>query len=276
MVLACLLLALGAWAQKVRTMGDVDSLVGVVYNTYQKQWDALNGQYEAADSVRRLSIYKQYTQSELKCNAEVLALYAKYPKLEGAAERYFRLRGAMGKKELEKLYVKLPAAERASSAYAKGIRNHLDTRQIGLGDTVGTFRAVMPHGVEFKFGDLSQLKDVLLIFGGWNSIGRDMQLMLQLMYRKVDLSKLELVSIFGSTDRSSFEASVRAAALPWVSVSDLKGELSPLNIAFGIQATPVCVYISKGGRVEEITLGVNDSILARIQEQSYGQSVGIQ
>lgn len=275
-VLVFLCCGLGAWAQKVRTMADVDSLVAVVYGAYQKQWNELSEQHQKTeDSVRKVALYKQYAQSEAKCNAEVLALYGKYPKLEGSAERYFRLRGMMPKKSLEKLYDKLTDSERASSPYAAGIRRHLDTRQVSVGDTVGAFRATMPGGVEFRFGDLSALKDVLLIFGGWDCMGYDAQLMLQVMYRKVDLSKLELVSVFFDTDRAAFEQSVRKAGVPWVSVTDFKGEVSPLNIAFGVQATPLCVYISKGGCVEQMTLGVSDSILERIQQKSYGTSVEI-
>ena len=267
---------LGASAQKVQTMGQVDSLAGVVYAQYQKQWDDLASRHDAEqDSVRRAAIYKQYVQSEAKCNAEVLALYGKYPKLEGAAQRYYRLRGAMPKKELEKLYGKLPADVRGSDPYAAGIRRHLDTRQVAVGDTVGTFRASMPRGVDFRFGDLSAMKDVLLIFGGWESLGRDVQLMLQVMYRKVDLSKLEIVSVFMDPSREAFEQSVRAAGVPWAAVCDFKGELSPLNIAFGVQAAPTCFYISKGGCVEEVSVGVSESMLTRIQDNSYASSVEI-
>lgn len=254
----------------IRTLADVDSLVTLKYNSYQPKREALVKQFEAqSDSLAKVKISKSYATMDNKCMSDIFEIYVKYMSLPSVVERLYALRTSVAKDKLRKVYDKLPAAIKAADPYARSLKLHLDTRQVTLGDTVGDFRAKMVHDGDFRFGELSALKDVLLIFDGLDCMGPDMLLILQIMYRKVDLSKLEIVSVFADTDKESFEQKVRDKNIGWLSVCDFKGDHSPLKIAFGVQATPTCVYISKGGCVEYVSVGVSDNILAQITKNSY-------
>lgn len=268
-----LLFAVGTQAQKrgaIKTLSDVDSLVALKYNSYEAKRDALVKEFETEkDSLRRIKISSSYDDLERKCSDEIFGIYTKYVSVPRVTERFYAFRTSVGKDKMRKVYDKLPSEVKASDPYARSLKTHLDTRQVGIGDTVGDFRAKLVRDGNFRFGELSELKDVLLIFGGLDCMGADMLTILKIMYRKVDLSKLEIVSVFDHTDKNSFEQTVRDKGVNWLSICDFKGDHSPIKIAFAVQATPTCVYISKGGCVEQISIGVSDDILALITQNSY-------
>lgn len=276
--IALLILALGlsanigAIAQKrdaINTVTDVDSLVALKYTSYDSKRNELVKKYDAVtDSAERVKLIREYNSIDAKCSQDIFNLYVKYGKVDGVISRLYALRMAVDKDQMKKVLSRLPKEIAEKNPYAASLRMHLDTHQITQGDTVGDFRAKMPRGADFRFSEFTGEKDVLLIFGGLDCMGKDLYTILQVMYRKVDLTKLEIVSVFLEEDKASFEAVVRAKNVPWVSICDFRGDHSPLKIAFGVQATPTCFYISKGGRVEISSIGVSDDILALITAKS--------
>lgn len=263
---------ISASAQKrgaVSSVSDLDSLVTLKYSSYDTKRDELIKKHEAStDSAERVKLIREYNAIDTKCMLDIFNLYAKYSKIEGVVSRLYALRTSVDKAQLEKVLNKISKDVSQSDPYVASIRAHIDSRQIAQGDTVGDFRAKMARGADFRFSEFTGEKDVLLIFGGLDCMGKDMYTILQIMYRKVDLTKLEIVSVFPEEDKAAFEAEVRAKNVPWVSICDFRGDHSPLKIAFGVQATPTCFYIGKGGRVEAISIGVSDDILALITSRS--------
>lgn len=263
---------ISASAQKrgaVSSVSDLDSLAGLKYSSYDGKRDELIKKHEAStDSAERVKLIREYNAIDAKCTLDIFNLYARYGKVEGAISRLYALRTSVDKSQLEKVLNKISKDVSQSDPYVASIRAHIDSRQISLGDTVGNFRAKMARGADFRFSEFTGEKDVLLIFGGLDCMGKDMYTILQVMYRKVDLTKLEIVSIFPEEDKVAFEAEVLAKNVPWVSICDFRGDHSPLKIAFGVQATPTCFYIGKGGRVEAISVGISDDILALITSRS--------
>lgn len=261
-----------ASAQKrggVSSVADLDSLAGLKYSSYDTKRDELIKKYEASsDSAERVKLAREFDAIDAKCTLDIFNMYAKNIKIEGAVSQLYALRTSVDKAQLAKVLSKIPKDVAQKDPYAASIRAHLDSHQIAVGDTVGDFRAKVARGADFRFSEFTGEKDVLLIFGGLECMGKDMYTILQVMYRKVDLTKLEIVSVFLDTDKAAFEAEVRQKNVPWVSVCDFKGDHSPLKIAFGVQATPTCFYISKGGRVESASIGVSDNILALITSRS--------
>lgn len=253
------------------TLADLDSQVVQKYNALSPKLQAIVSAYNnETDSAKRATIEKQYNDLQADCDAQILAIYTKNLKVEGVTKRIFSLRTSIPKPQLEKLYKKLSADIKRDDAYAKSIRSHIDTHQVQLGDTLGDFKAITSAGHQFRYSEFKDEKDVLLIFGSLNSLPIEARVLLQVSYRDVDLSKLEIISIFTEeTDKTQFQTLANQSGIEWLKISDLKGEHSPLKIAFGVETTPMCFYVSRGGAVEYISVGIDDTIIDLIKQQSY-------
>lgn len=275
-LLFSLFLALPSLAQKKGSgllLADLDSLVNVKYISFEPKRKALTAQYDTqTDSLKKIKIIAQWNELEGKCNEEIFNIYGSNFGVQGVVSRIYALRNMVDKKQLSKIYDKLPDDVKNSDPYAASLKYHIDIRQVEVGDTIGDFKAKMVRDSDFSFGELSSMKNVLLIFGGLDCMGENMKNVLKVMYRQVDLSKMEIVSVFMNPDKESFEQDVRNAGINWLSICDFKGDHSPLKIAFGVQATPTCVYISKGGSVELITVGVTPDILAKMSTNNYANT----
>lgn len=255
----------------VPTIVEVDSLVVERYNGYSPKLEAIIKAYQAeTDSVKRLKIEKKYTSLQAQCDAELLAIYTKNLATAGVTERLYALRTSIDKDQLDKIYKRLSAETRREDPYAASIRAHIDTRQVSVGDTLGDFRAETSRGHTFSYSEFKNEKDVLLIFGSLPSLPLEARLMLQLAYRDVDLSQLEIISIFtDETSRAQFEANANYSGVEWLKLCDFRADHSPLKIGFGVQTTPTCFYISRGGAVEYISVGITDQIIELIKLKNY-------
>lgn len=276
-VVAAVVVALPTMAQKRAskdmTIEVVDSLVAKKYQSYDPRREQINVRFEAeTDSTKKVKLLEEWNALDAKCTAEVVKIYEQNVKCDTRiVSRIYALRNVVDKKTLAKIYDKFADSLKQKEPYARSIKQHLDIRQVMVGDTVGDFNAKMLHDQPFRFGELSDLKDVLLVFGSPKSMGSEMNLLLQIMYRKINLSKLEIVNFYMETDRASFEKAVRDANVSWLSITDFKGDHSSIKIAFGIQALPTCVYMGRGGAVEEISVGLTDSMMERIERNSYNK-----
>lgn len=274
LILLLFVVATSTSAQKrggALTLAELDSQVVQKYNSFSPKLNAIIDEYnKMTDSTKRAAIEKQYNALQAECDAQMLGIYTKNLKVDGITKRIFALRTSIPKDQLEKIYKKLSPDVKRDDQYAKSIRLHIDTHQIQIGDTLGDFKASTSEGHQFSYGEFKDEKDVLLIFGNLNSIPIDARILLQVSYRDVDLSKLEIISVFtDDIDKAQFEATANQSGCEWLKISDLKGEHSPLKIAFGVEATPMCFYVSRGGAVEYISLGIDDIIIDLIKQQSY-------
>ncbi|MEF9949728.1 MAG: hypothetical protein RR980_03890 [Mucinivorans sp.] len=273
LTLLALFVCIGSVAQNKRaiaTVKDVDSLVAIRFKSYDARREAINQDYQAtSDSLKKLKLIQDYNKIEAKCTDDVIGLYGKYSALPGVVERLYSLRMMISKTALGKLYDRLPANIRQSDPYARDIRQHLDFNQVGIGDTIADFKAKTLRGEDFQFREFIAQKDVLLVFGDWESLSKDEQLLLQVMYRKVNLEELEIVGVFSQTSKVAFELASMKSGINWLTVCDFKGDHSPLKIAFGIHTSPMCFYIEKGGQVKASSVGVSNDILALVSEKSY-------
>lgn len=276
-ILALTLVLPSVFAQKIGgrggalTLPDLDSQVVQKYRHYSPKLEAVIDAYKGElDTAKRVVLERQFNDLQKLCDADMLGVYTKNVKVTGVAERIYSLRTSIPKDQLEKIYKKFSADVRRDDPYAKSIRLHLDMRQVELGDTLGNFQAITSDGLPFRYSEFKDEKDVLIIFGGLNSLPVEARMMLQINYRNVDLSKLELISVMTDiTDKTKFEAEARSSGIEWLKLCDYRGDHSPLKIAFGVQATPMCFYVSRGGAVEYISVGITDVIIELMEQQSY-------
>ncbi|MEG0467705.1 MAG: hypothetical protein RR485_06080 [Mucinivorans sp.] len=269
--LVCLSAA-AARKKPIATVQDVDSLITVRYRSYDTRREALNKEYQAtSDSLEKIRILQDYNKIDQKCVGEVVDIYGKYSSVAGVVERLYALRTSVAKDQLSKIMQRIPQRIKESDPYVSSLKRHLDFNQVTVGDTVSEFKAKTARGDDFRFGELVAEKDILLVFGDWNDSSIDTKRLLDLMYRKIDLSKLEIVNVFSQMSKDDFIATVQKSEIGWLAVCDFRGDHSPLKIAFGVQSTPMCFYIKKGGEVQAISIGISGDILMLVSEQNYGK-----
>ncbi len=267
------LFALNAVAQRkgeISKLTDVDSLVVIKYNTFNPQLDELANRFsQATDENQKNKIEEQYNATQAKLDAEVVAIYTKYANIDGVAQRLFLLRAMFDKKQLQKIYSKLPAHIKESDPYAKSIIKYIESYQVGVGDEIGDFRATTSKKYQFSYNEFKNEKDVLLIFGSMNSFELNTRVALMLAYKNVDVSKLEFISVYNASSFEDFAKMSDKDGVEWLAISDLKGDHSSLNMSFNVYAEPTFIYISKGGYVEAISHYLNDTINKLINSNGF-------
>lgn len=268
-----LLTIVTAMAQKkhaILTIEDVDSLVIAQYESHKTKFKQMEKKFTTLKTDKqKLKLSEQYEKFQVKSNTDLLGIYAEYINIEGATQRLFTSRMSIEKSELEKIYKKLPESTKQKDPYAKSLKTYIKGYQIAKGDTIGSFNAITARANQFAYSEFKNEKDILLIFGNLESSTIDMKLMLQVLYRKVDIAKLEFVSVFNAKDPKDLTLRALNSGLNWLIISDFKGDHSPLSIAFGVYAEPMAFYISKGGCVESISLGLGDEIQEKIADNSF-------
>lgn len=258
-----------AVAQKVSAIAEVDSMAMLIYDRYRPKMEQLVQKYNGEkDSVKQGRLAVQFDKLQAKCDVDMLGYYASNINIEGVTARIFSFRMAMSKSQLTNIYDRFSKELKQNDPFVRSLRSHIDTYQVGVGDTLGDFRAVTSRGHQFSYAEFKNEKDMLLIFGSVNELEAQGRLMLQVAYRDLDYSRMEVATIFDHTDNQSFLNCVVDQQIVWLSLCDFKGVHSPLRIAFGVQSTPMCFYISKGGCVEYISQGVDEWILQKIEQNS--------
>lgn len=267
-IIFLVLLSNVGWAQKKALSNvEIDSMSTVIYTSYEPQRELLSAKFEQADSATQVDIMTQWDANEDKCYAELLRFYgASAQQSPYAIEMLYRLRTSVDKNTLKEVFSKIKPKVRSANHYAQLVQKHLDTDQVTLGGQYADFTATTYAGEPFTLSELVSMKDVLLIFGGLGCMGEESLQLVKLFYAKVDISKLEVVSVFMNTSMDEFKAEHDQYGIGWLGVCDTLGDDSPAKNAYGIQATPTCVYINKGGQVSLITVGVTDQVLQKLEK----------
>lgn len=256
-------------AQEI-TAPEVDSLVLAKIDSYRPKLEAMELQYPTLTSDKsKAKLAAKYDKLQAKCNTDIQNIYAKYINVDGVVQRVFTLRTSIDKESLKQICENISPEVRSSDPYVKSLEMHINSYQVAVGDTVGDFKAITSNAHQFNYGEFRHEKDVLLIFGDVQTMPLDVRMILQVMYKEVDLSKLEFVSFMGGSSAAELKSAARAAQIEWLVASDFRGDHSPLRIAFGVSVEPTLIYISKGGAIEIMESGLSDVTIDKIKEQSY-------
>ncbi|MEG2755120.1 MAG: hypothetical protein RR931_00725 [Mucinivorans sp.] len=253
-ILAFALLSLASFGQKHITQPQqMDSLAMVVYYSFNTQRERIEGLYE---------LKAQWLDIDRQCYKSMLAHYAKYlNESDYAVSMLYKLRTGVEKKDLASVMKKLKDKEIKATTYAQLIDKYLTTEQVMVGGKYLDFQATTAQAQPFVLSELLQMKDVLLIFGGLGCMGDETLQLLKLCYATLDISKVEIVSVFLNDSMKDFMDEYTQFDVRWLGVCDMLGEVSEVKLNYNVQATPTCVYIGSNGIVKAWSLGVTDEIL---------------
>lgn len=254
----------------INTATSVDSLILATYNSYEVKMLEMESQYDAlTNEKQKEKVATKYDQLRAKCDAELLDIYKNYIHVDGVVQRVFSIRTSIPKSELQKIYDDIPPVAKVRDPYAASLKSHIEGYQVSPGDTIGNFKAVTSSGYDFNYAEFRNEKDVLLIFGNFESMTMEVKTMLSFLYAKVNSSKLEFLSFINATDVNDLKNKAIDNQIPWLVGSDFKDDRSPIRMAFGVTLEPYMVYISKGGGIYTMTTGLSDVIISKIQENSF-------
>lgn len=239
---------------------------------FKEKYDALWSEYDAAlDSIIKLgkvypekkdSLKTAYNDFSDKTFENCIELSLNYADTKGGLLSLYRLRNRIDKKILLFAYNKLPP-EIKQEPYAESVRLHIELEQVSEGGLYVDFTAKTISGDNFSLSSIVENKDVLLIFDGLDCMGKENRDTLSALYKKIDRSLLEIVSVLFKENKEAFESYYSKYKISWICVSDFKSDHGFAKIAYGAQAKPTCFYIKKGGLVEIKCLGV-EGILAKL------------
>lgn len=128
-------------------------------------------------------------------------------------------------------------------------KSNVSNDQIQKGNNYYDFVAKTSKGEEFRLSEVVKSKDVFLIFGGLDCMGKDSRNALIDIYRKLNRSKVEIVSFMYVGNEKELNEVVEKYQIPWVVVSDFQGDHSRTKIIYDAQVRPTSVYINSSGKV---------------------------
>lgn len=146
-----------------------------------------------------------------------------------------------------------------SSPYVRALNDDVKSRtnlfelsqKMEQAETVGFPDLVLPdvNGEEQR---LSLLKGNVIILSFWSAGHPDHKMYnhnLMDLYAKYHSRGLEIYQVSLDPDKPMWASAVRTQELPWISVNDGLGSLSPARTAYNILQVPTLFVISRGGEV---------------------------
>lgn len=168
------------------------------------------------------------------------------PNNEIALGFLYRLRQDIKKNDLEIALNKLSDKMRLNG-YAKGIDIYIKNKQLKKGDKYFDFNATTTNNKVFVLSETVQKKDVLLIFYGIGCMGKDTRDYLKDLYGKLNLNKVEIVSVSLASNVEELLREKNKYGIPWEMISDFEGVQSKAKIIYNVQERPNAVYIDSDG-----------------------------
>lgn len=146
-----------------------------------------------------------------------------------------------------------------ASPYVRALNDDVKSRsnlfelsqKLEQAETVGFPDLVMPdvNGEEQR---LSLLKGKVIILSFWSAGHPDHKMYnhnLMDLYAKYHSEGLEIYQVSLDLDKPMWASAVRTQNLPWISVNDGLGTLSPARSAYNVLQVPTLFVISRGGEV---------------------------
>lgn len=161
---------------------------------------------------------------------------------------YF-LRKRIPKEELLKA-INTISPDLISNEYAKSLKYYIDNDQLSKGDHYFDFIAQTSMGNDFRLSDeINRQKDVLIIFGGLNCMGKETVSDFINLYSKLNKEQVEIVNFLYSADNEHLLQSVVNSGITWPGVSDYRGDHSITKMKYNAQGRPTFVYIKSNGKI---------------------------
>jgi peroxiredoxin len=233
-----------------------------IWTGYERNMEVLSQNYakhiEKRDSLNLVS--KQVYETALTKNIENALKYASVP---SGLRRVYMIRLDVPKDTLRSIWQKLPK-EMQNSPYGKSILSHIETEQIVKGSQYYNFEAKNRNNEIFRLSSLEG-KNILLLYGGLDCMGKGGREELATLYEKTDRKNFEIVVYWSCSSLEELKE-IDDTYPGYISVSDFLQDHSLFKIIFGAQATPTCFLINKKGTIIVKSVGLPMNKLNKLLE----------
>ena len=184
-----------------------------------------------------------------------------YAVSESALADVYRIKRGHSRDSLEKILANLSPKMRKSKA-AQRIKEYLTEEPLMAGDKFWEFTCYTLDGKKFNWKRVRG-KKILIILDGYDCMGGHRDPLAFKKYADENIkdklssgSNFAFLPFFYAENTDIFKESVKRYGLEeYNPVSDLEGNLSKIEITYGVTATPMCVYINTDGTIKAITEG---------------------
>ena len=184
-------------------------------------------------------------------------LSCKYPNDTLSHEFIYSTRRFHSKEDLRR-FIKLVDSQLLNTSYLKSLNYYINNAIIKQGDLYRDFRAFNEQGVEIRLSSIVNNKNVLLIFGGLDCMGKQSFNRLKETYSKIKKSETEIVSFTFVKNIEKLKSEKSRLQVPWITISDFNLDHSQTKIIYDVQITPRVMHIRKGGRIIEASDGLTE------------------
>ncbi len=158
-------------------------------------------------------------------------------------------RQTWSKDTIEILYKSLPKEIRLSY-YGKNLSSFLLlNKNLKIGDNFIDFNQTDTLGKKVKLSDFKGKIILLEFWGSWCEGCRENNIMFQKIYDEYNSKGFEIFGVAAETKRSSWTKAIIMDNLPWINVTDFKGDKNKAAIIYGVKDYPTNYLIDRNGKI---------------------------
>lgn len=151
-------------------------------------------------------------------------------------------------REETKTHFELMSKENKSSKFGKQIKKYLElNKQPEIGDRYVDFESKNINGKSQKLSELEGKTVLLEFWASWCGPCRKENPNLVKTYNEFKNKGFEIFAVSQDSDKNSWVKAIEQDGLPWMHVSDLKGDQNEASLIYGIYVIPDNFLISKDG-----------------------------
>lgn len=240
------------------TEANYKKLDSIIWTEYDRQMEIIGECYEKHPNKKDSLIACQKNVYKIS-SEQNKALAIKFAAVPSGLQRVFMLRLDIPKERIDSVLKSIPDSLKANP-YCNSIKMHLDNDQIIKGSNYYDFQAFYCDSTQFKISSLLG-KQILFIYGGLGCMGEDGRNYLKELYGRTARDKFEIVVYWPCSDLSNLKDVSTHFETPYIIVSDLLLDESPVKIIYGAQSTPTCFIISDKGVIIEKFTGIRQDII---------------
>lgn len=159
-----------------------------------------------------------------------------------------------GRDTISKLY-KILTKEIKYSYYGKNIFDFiLLNRNIKIGDNFVDFTQKDTLGNTIKLSDFKGKVILLEFWGSWCEGCRENNANFLKIYEEFKLKGFEIFGVAAETKRESWVKAINMDKLPWINVTDFKGDKNKGAVIYGVNGYPTNFLINRNGKIVAVEL----------------------
>lgn len=232
-----------------------------IWKEYEAQMETIQTLYHEHPEKKDSLVMVSDEISKIADNKNMDAA-VKYASTPSGLERLFMVRLSFSKDSLSSILSSL-SPQMQESPYGKSIKEHIQNKQIEVGDAPYDFKATRPDGSSFVLSSLKG-KQILFLYGGLSCMGQEGRDKLDTLYRQTSREMFDIVMYLPCSSLAMLKEAREEFPSDYIFVSDFLQDRSPVKIIYGAQTTPTSFVIDKNNIVIFKSKGLNIKKISEI------------